>query len=365
MNIDKDKLKYSLSLEDVFSFVADLGGNPLMQNDYFIAQTICHNRPGEGSYKLYYYPNTHLFRCYTECSDSFDIFELTKKVKSKELKQPWSLAQAIYFVALYFGYTIESFDFENAKEETLQDWEIFSKYKKSKELKAKKIIELKHYNKDILKNLPQPYILPWIEDGISYDIMKDNHICYNPINRSVVIPHYDIDNNLIGIRERTLVKEDEVYGKYRPAVLAGQMYNHPLSFALYNLNNSKDNIKKIQKAIIFEGEKGCMQFATAFGKENDISVACCGSSLIAYQVKILLSLGVKEIIIAFDKQFKEIGDEEFKQWKKKLININKKFSSYVIISFLFDKFNLLKYKESPIDQGKDIFLKLYERRIIL
>ena len=53
-----------------------------------------------------------------------------------------------------------------------------------------------------------------------------------------------------------------------------------------------------------------MLYSSYFGTENDITVACCGSSLSMYQVQLLLDLGVKEIIIAFDKQFKEIGDEE-------------------------------------------------------
>jgi hypothetical protein len=30
------------------------------------------------------------------------------------------------------------------------------------------------------------------------------------------------------------------------------MYNHPLGFNLYNINNSKDNIKNTKKVIIFE-----------------------------------------------------------------------------------------------------------------
>ena len=112
-------------------------------------------------------------------------------------------------------------------------------------------------------------------------------------------------------------------------------------------------------------EKSCLKYASYFGEDNDISVACCGSSLILYQVQLLLSLGVKEIIIAFDKQFQEIGDEEWKRWTKKLKDIHKKYSSYVLISFMFDKWNLLKYKDAPIDEGKDIFLELFKRRIIL
>ena len=108
-----------------------------------------------------------------------------------------------------------------------------------------------------------------------------------------------------------------------------------------------------------------MLYASLFGKENDISVAVCGSSLITYQVDLLLSLGVKEIIIAFDKQFQKSGDDEFKRWTQKLTDIHKKYSPKVQISFMFDKWELLDYKSSPIDHGLDTFMELFQRRITL
>ena len=74
---------------------------------------------------------------------------------------------------------------------------------------------------------------------------------------------------------------------------------------------------------------------------------------------------MEEIIIAFDKQFQEIGDKEFKGWTKKLKDLNKKYGTLVRISFMFDKWNLLGYKDSPIDRGPEIFKELFERRIIL
>jgi len=52
---------------------------------------------------------------------------------------------------------------------------------------------------------------------------------------------------------------------------------------LYNFNNSRCIIPKIKKAIVFEGEKSCLKYQSYFGIENDISVACCGSSFSAYQ----------------------------------------------------------------------------------
>jgi len=94
-------------------------------------------------------------------------------------------------------------------------------------------------------------------------------------------------------------------------------------------------------------------------------VACCGSNLINAQFLLLYSLGVKEIVIAFDKQFQEIGDREWKEWTTKLKSIYNKYGSYVLISFVFDKENLLEYKDSPIDKGKDIFLKLFSNRVTI
>ena len=143
------------------------------------------------------------------------------------------------------------------------------------------------------------------------------------------------------------------------------MYNHALGHNLYNLNFSKENIKIMQKAIVFEGEKSPLLYASYFGEENDITVACCGSALISYQVDLLLSLGVKEIIIALDKQFKEIGDDEWKKLTKNLYKIHEKYGAYVQISYLFDKENLLGYKDSPIDCGPDVFQQLFKERIVI
>ena len=57
---NKDEIKNSLTIEQIFELVAELGGEPVMINSgSFSAKTICHNLPGEGSQKLYYYDNTN------------------------------------------------------------------------------------------------------------------------------------------------------------------------------------------------------------------------------------------------------------------------------------------------------------------
>lgn len=363
---NKDELKESLTIEQVFEFVTEIGGEPIMDKSgtFFISKTICHNKIGEGSHKLYYYDNTHLFRCYTDCGESFDIYELLRKVKVIA-GFDFTLPQAISVIANYFGFSAieESFD---EMQENAEDWELINKYNKINGYEKKEqIIELREFDDSFLSNLPRPRIESWEKEGISADVMLHRGICYDPMQCGIVIPHYNIDGKLIGIRERTLIAEEEQYGKYKPAIFNRRMYNHPLGFNLYNLNNSKKAIKLIQKAIVFEGEKSTLLYASYFGEDNDISVASCGSALINYQVKLLLSLGVKEIIVGFDKQFKELGDDEWKRWTKKLKDINTKYSRECQISFLFDTENLLGYKDSPIDRGPEVFMELFKRRIIL
>lgn len=356
-----ENIKNNLSIDQVKDLLYSLGGNPIVKDDMIMSQTICH---GGHSHKLYYYNNTKLFRCYTNCGDAFDIFDLIIKVKQVDGIEI-ALPQAVNFIINFYGLAVQAENFFETKDE-LQDWKILNKYEQnSSQEKQEKIVELKFYDKKILKYLPRPKILPWLKEGITQEAMDKCGICYDPIAQGIVIPHYNIDGELVGIRERTLIKENEQNGKYKPAILNYQMYNHPLGFNLYNLNNSKDNIKQMKKVFIFEGEKSCLLYQSLFGVENDLSVAVCGSSLINYQVQLLLSLGVEEIIIAFDKQFQEIGDDEWKAWTKKLKDLNKKYSSLVQISFMFDKKNLLGYKDSPIDCGPEIFMQLFNERVIL
>ena len=355
-----EKVKNDLSIDQVCDLLASLGGDPQIKGDLIISRTICH---GGHSHKLYYYNNTKLFKCYTDCLDSFDIFELIIKI-NKLNNIDYSLPQAIRFITNYYGIIVETEISEN--QENLQDWQILNKYDRSgSQEKEEKIVEMKFYDDKILQYLPHPRILNWEKEGITREVMEECGICYDPSYQGIVIPHYNIDGKLVGIRERTLIKENENNGKYKPAILNYKQYNHPLGFNLYNLNNSKENIKKIKKVFVFEGEKSCLLYRSYFGSDADISVAVCGSNLINYQVQLLLSLGVEEICIAFDKQFQEIGDDEWKRWTKKLKELNRKYSPLVQISFLFDKMNLLGYKDSPIDRGPEIFMQLFKERIVL
>jgi len=365
---DKDEIKNSLTLDDIMQVLEEFHAEPELKGETIISRTICHNHTHDesASKKLYYYDNTHLFRCFTGCDEPlFDIFELVRRVKNREEKAGWELPQAVDYIARMFGFQPND-NSETLQLDNLEDWKIFERYDRIKDINIQtQEIELKEYDGNFLKNLPQPIIRPWIEEGMTEEELKRHGIRYNPKTGGIVIPHYDINNRLVGIRERTMVEENEKYGKYRPAYFRSHLYNHPLSYNLYNLNNSKENIKKYKKAIVFEGEKSPILYSSYFGAENDISVACCGSSFIQYQAWLLINLGVEEIIIGLDKQFQEKGDQEFKKLVRNLKGIHRKYGHFIKISFLFDKEDLLDYKSSPIDHGSKVFQELYRKRVNL
>ena len=363
---DKAEIRDALSIENIFELLCEWGGDPEITDFGLISATICHNHPGEGSRKLYYYENSDLFHCYTGCDDSsFDIFELVMKVMAIQREVEFDLNDAVRWVAQRFGivgrYEIEA-------DEELDDWKYLENYNRIQDIdiNTQRVI-LKEYDMDILTRFNYKVrILPWLEEGMTQEILNSAIIGFYPGGDQITIPHFDIKNRFIGLRGRTLCTEEgERYGKYRPMKINNILYNHPLGMNLYNLNNSKNNIGIMEKAIVFEGEKSTLLYRSYFGPDNDISVACCGSSITNYQIELLMECGAKEIIIAFDRQFGELGDDDFKKLTKKLTSIHNKYKNYVNISFIFDKEITLGYKASPIDEGPDKFLKLFKERISL
>jgi hypothetical protein len=363
---DKLKIREALTDENIYDLLQEWGGDPSRDTFGYVSATICHNPPGEGSRKLYYYENTGLFRCYTGCDSYFDIFELTTKVAKIQWDKEFDLNDAVRWIAQKFGF---SGDHENRPEdEDLDDWKYLANYERIQDITVKdNSIILKEYDKSILERFNyEVKIGPWLREGITQAAIEQAQVGYYPGGDQITIPHFDKDGRFIGLRGRTLcADEGERFGKYRPMKINKELYNHPLGMNLYGLNWSKNNINVIKKAIIFESEKSVLMYGSYFGIDNNISVACCGSSVSAYQIQMLMDAGAEEIIIAFDRQFQDIGDNEFKHLKSNLLKLRNKYKNYVNISFIFDKNKITGYKSSPIDEGPEKFLQLFKERIVL
>lgn len=354
MSYNKDDVKEQIDIEDVYNLLEYFDAEPQMFNTYITAKTICH---GGDSHKLYYYENTQLFKCFTESCGTFDIFELVQKVQ-----QINDLNQAIYFVVNFLNLQSKLSDDTDFD---VEDFRILNNFKKLSEIQPYQSQKLLLPEvEDFIKYYPQPRNLSWEKEGISKDIMDYMNIRYDPVNGAILIPHYDMEHRLVGIRQRTFVQENEIYGKYRPARLQGQLCNHPLAFNLYGFDKAKNNIEAMQVAIIVESEKSVLQYMSYFGTKNNICIAVCGSSISRFQFQLLLNAGVKEIVLGFDKDFQEMHDQEYNENIKKIDRLYNKLATEVSVSVLFDQYNLLGYKNSPLDCGKEAFLYLWRHRII-
>lgn len=361
---DYKKIKEELSIADVKKICSALGANPSQpEPNVLIMETVCHNPLAAGSRKLYYYDNSKLFKCYTECDSVFSIFELIRKIKKIETGEKISYRDAVRIME---GKTPLSLSFQRQEynEEFSPDLEIVKKYNEIEEYKEI-IFNYDLYNEDILKNLPLIPPKEWLEEGISIETMRRFGIKYYGPEHKIIIPHYNLQNELIGIRTRALAEEDVVnFGKYTPLRLNGKFYSHPLSKNLYGLNFNIKNINRFKKAIVFESEKAVMQYESLFGRENNIACATCGNSLSLYQIEILKKFtNIEELVIAYDKDFQTLGDTEYKSNVRLLKRLLNKDAGVFNTSVLFDKYNLLGYKDSPIDKGKEVFEYLFQNRI--
>lgn len=357
-----EELKKKLSTDQIVELCCSLQGSDV-KNCLFDAQghpifntCICH---GGESDKLYYYPETQLFRCYT-CSSSYDIFELLHRCKG------FDLPQAMRYIFEFFN--IHNDWFDNKKEEELtDDWDIFQRMKDYEQASV---------DMSVLESIPEnllEYFYPlaapveWQREGISPGVMRKYGIRVDSALHKVIIPHRNADGELIGIRGRSFDPIEVDNGKkYMPVIIQGDIYKHSLGKNLFGLYENKETIKRLKKVFVVESEKSVLQLATMYGVDECWAVATCGSSFSKEQMNLLLDLGVEEIVLGYDREF--LGGKaapDTVEYEAKLLKIVTPLLPYVNVSVVMDYDHLTNYKDSPTDRGRDIFEKLYHGRIRL
>lgn len=359
--LDSNKVKNKLSVENIIKLCCELQGSDEFyydQQGHPIFNT-CIDHEGGDSFKLTYYPETHLFHCYTR-GTSKDIFEIVQYVKDCDFKT------AFDFVIKYFKFRQRGFE-EKEPEELISDWDIFQKIEDyGEKIEDTKIIS------GIQENLIEyfyPLAAPveWLKDGISADVMYHYGIRVDSALHKIIIPHRNINGELIGIRGRTYDPIELDKGqKYMPVFIEGDMYAHPLGKNLFGIYENKEVIKRIKKVCVFEAEKSVMQVASMYGVENCFAVATCGSNFSKDQMDLLLQLGVEEVIVAYDADhLGSRSDPDTKEYEEKLFKVVSPLLPYVNVSIIFDYDHILPHKASPSDCGKEKFEELYHKRIKL
>jgi len=349
--MDYAEIISNLDTDSVIHLMTELGADRYDdRGDFVIFPTICHNlESSEASMKLYFYKKNKMFVCYTECG-SMSIFKFLRTYyEERQIEYDWY--QDIYEVVC------------NCSSFKQKEGFVKPVYKSLKERYsvARKEVQLPEYSPNVLDCFVKYYPPEWLNDGITKEAMDDFDISYSISQNKIIIPHYDIEGRLVGIRGRALNEwEVENVGKYAPIRIENTWYKHPLSMNLYGLYMTEFDIKESGICFLFESEKSVLQME-GFSIPN-CSAAVCGSNFNKYQLNILMKhCHPAHIVLCFDKE--ELPGEE--KYFNKLWNICQKYKNYCNFSFIYDREGLLDLKDSPTDKGEEIFLKLLDKRVIV
>lgn len=365
--ISAEDLLAIISVDDIVKILIDMGSaRPKKDpagNLYFT--TICH---GGDTHKLHFFTESKFFMCYTNCG-SMSLFDVLMNVNG------WSFWETLVFLAKYKGVKVHQRKVGlNKKIYNIDDELDF--LNKHLYIPSKNKIQLPVYDNRILSIFDNYCPNTWIQEDIKEDILQYFNIKFYFNQLKAVIPHYDINGNLIGIKSRNFLQHEiELGRKYMPITVQGLTYKYPVGFNLYGLYQNQKAIRKSKAAIIFESEKSVFKYGSYYGQENNVSVAVQGMNVSLYQRDLLLDQEIEDIVIAFDKQYMiEYIDEEHKDtpeykeytmYLKKLLKVVGLFVNYCNVYLMLCWDERLEYKDSPIDKGKETFEELYQERYLI
>ena len=365
--ISAEQIKNKVTTEDIIRLCQQLQGSDEFYYDtheHPIFNTVLDHPDGD-SFKLYYYPETGLFHSYTGSGDTYDIFEMVKRAKQCDF------ATAYNYIIDFFNFRHGKIGFgseDNQPVSELGEWDLFQKvrdYKKSSSRETPQNTPIEENMLEYFYPLAAP--VEWMKEGISPDVMYHYGIRIDSALSKIIIPHRDALGRLIGIRGRSFDPNELFDGKkYMPVYIQGKLYNHKLGLNLYGLYENQANIRRIKKVMVCEAEKSVLQAASFYGVENCFVVATCGSSLSKEQIKLILSMGVEEVILGYDREFQgRRGEKDTNEYEQKLLGVISPLFPYANVSVIMDYEHKLPYKGSPTDCGREIFEELYHSRVRL
>jgi hypothetical protein len=225
--------------------------------------------------------------------------------------------------------------------------DIFVKIKK-KYRQSCNVKDIELYNDEILGEYTPNLTRGWIREGILSFTARKFNIGYDYQRKRIVIPERywcGKEDEFMGIMGRTVVENYDMFDI--PKYLAIKPYSKSLN--LYGLYENYRDIQEKGCVVVHESQKSVLKRHSRLDKVG-VSVGC--HDLSDEQIKILIGLNV-DIIIAFDKGINQ----------NHIRSICDKFYGKRNISYMWDKYDILKDKEAPADREEKVYNYLFNNRI--
>lgn len=188
--------------------------------------------------------------------------------------------------------------------------------------------------------------IDWLKQGIMPWTRDKFGLAYSYRHKRVVIPmRYWATGELLGFNQRTTIPNYEVFGIKKYFITP----TYPKQLNLYGLYENYDAIQNAGYVVVSESEKSCLKRHSLC---DETIVSLSGKTISDEQARILIGLNV-EIVIGLDK---DVDINEVR-------HICEKFYRIRPVSYIYDKWDLLKNKDAPMDANNKIYQHLFKYRI--
>ena len=347
--LDISAIKAQITDDDIIALM-DSMGIPLVSanSQYQLYPSACHHSDWERhKNKLYYYVQSQRWHCYS-CSGDWDTIGLVQHLRK------CTFNQAVDYICSTLGINaaeVVQNDMRDPWQRDLRRWLPNADIDEPAELTA--------YDPAILSAFDHLYPTEWLEYGITRDSMDKFGIGWYARQACISIPVVQ-NGQLVGVRGRYTRQQDVDKGKYRPiAMLDGTVLKFSTNQCLYGIDQNKSAIEKCRQVLLFESEKSILK-ADSWHIHNALAVF--GSNISKRHIEMLLELGVNDVVLCMDSDYRQVGDDDFQFFVAKMRKLAGKLTPYFSTSIVYNNQGYDAYKCNIMDLPYDKAMKLYEGR---
>lgn len=286
------------------------------------------------------YLNYYSYSRGIDIDESKDIFYLIQE--SKKI----SFADTMKYVHQLFGlqYTFKKKVVQEApKEDPLA---IFKRVKSK--YKIKNVADLPVYDNTILDDFVPIIHIDLFREGIIKKTIDKFGLGYSYTWKRTIFPHrYWLSGELLGFNARTSVENYDEFGIKKYFLTPGM----PKEVNVYGLWENYQDIQKAKYIVVGEAEKSVCKRDS---RGDSTWVAISGHSINNEQVNVICGTNVHEVVIAMDK---DVALNEVRAICEKFYHRRK-------VSYIYDKWDLLKQKDSPADASNKVYNFLFKHRVV-
>ena len=348
--LDIAAIKAQITDDDIIALMDSIG-IPLVSanSQYQLYPSACHHSDWERhKNKLYYYVQSQRWHCYS-CSGDWDTIGLVQHLRK------CTFNQAVDYICSTLGIAATELDIRQDVDNWQRD---LRRWLPNADIDEP--TELTSYDPSVLSAFDHLYPTEWLDYGITRDSMDKFGIGWYARQACISIPVVQ-NGQLVGVRGRYTKRQDVDKGKYRPiAMLDGTVLKFSTNQCLYGLDQNKAAIEKCHQVLLFESEKSILK-ADSWNIHN--ALAIFGSNISKRHIEMLLELGVNDVVLCMDSDYRKVGDDDFQFFVAKMRKLAGKLRGYFNVSIIYNNQGYDVYKYSPVDFDRWQFDKLYESRV--